>query len=313
VKRARAALVVFVVAAHGLSCSNSNQDKPPPTRVADENAALGGEIAARVGNERIPIALVQSVAVRQQVAPREAARRLIDDAIAAEGARAKGLDRAPPAAWLLVAARGRFTSDRIYEEARKGGPPTDDEMNALSERYWRDVDRPPAVRVVHAVATPTKPTSEEAARTVATAIRAAVAEATSAEDFLVKAKAVPTVADVKVTVQPLPAFTEEGWGTEDPNSLDPTFAKAAYSIPSIGGTSALVQTKFGFHVIRLVERVPALRIPLEARRAMFVEEAAKMRARESVVKRLEALRLKQRIEVSTAADTLMRAVPIRER
>ena len=58
-----------------LMCSCANQEKGNGARVQDENAVLGGEIAARVGSEKIPLSIVQSVARRQQIGPREALRQ----------------------------------------------------------------------------------------------------------------------------------------------------------------------------------------------------------------------------------------------
>lgn len=307
----RAGPLFVIVAACALGSCESQ--KAPPPRVQDENATLGGEIAAQVGGEKIPLHLVASVAKKQKISPREAARKVIDDAIAAQAAKARGLDQQPPAAWLLVAARGRFAADKIFEEARKAGPPTDEEVNVLSEVYWHEVDRPPTIRVVHAVAQPKKPENEAAARAVAVAIRAAVDDATSAEDFLAKAKTVVAPPEVNVIAQPLPAFTQDGWSSEMENGVDPVFAKGAFALSLIGATSQPYKTQFGFHVVRLVERMPEHRLPFETRRTMFTDEAAKLRARNSTKRRIQALRAAHRIEVSTAAESLMRSVPISER
>ncbi len=292
------------------SCDN---EKAPPPRVEDENALLGGEVAARIGDEKIPLHVVASVAKRQEVSPKDAVRKLVDDAIAAHAARERGLDDKLPASWLLVAARARFAADKIFEEARKAGPPTDEEVNILSEIYWHEVDRPPSIRVVHVVVQWKKPEQEGIARDAANAIRAAVADARTPDEFQEKAKAVPVPPELNVVAQPLPAFTQEGWFTEAENGLDPDFAKGAFLIPNIGGISPLVKSKSGLHVIRLVERIPEHRVPFETRRTMFTDEAAKLRARNSVKARIEALRAKHKVEVSSAAETLMRSVPVSER
>src|SRR5690606_32834298 len=80
-----------------LSCAVScgEEGRPPPSDGTEpaELAELGGETAARVGGEPISLALVQEVADAQRVSPREALRRLIDDAIAAHAARERGLER----------------------------------------------------------------------------------------------------------------------------------------------------------------------------------------------------------------------------
>ena len=119
----RSAVCVAVAMMSGaLSCSDGRGPAP-------HQAALGGEIAARVGSDLIPLSLLSRVAVDQRVTVREALQRLIDDAIAANGARGRGLDRSWRASWLQTAARGRWTADRILAEARQGGPPNEDEIN----------------------------------------------------------------------------------------------------------------------------------------------------------------------------------------
>lgn len=285
-----------------LSC-----DRPAPREEA--NVALGGEIAAMVGTEAIPLSLVASVAAAQNVTPREAVRRLVDDEIAAGGARARGLDRQPPASFRLVAARARLVTERIFEEAKRRGPPTDEEVADLTERHWVEVDRPPAVRVIHAIALrPKDDKLLDAARGLANELHRAVVDAADAADFEKKAKEVPHAPEIEVRVERLPAFTDEGWVTEGPGQMDETFAKAAHAVPSIGGTSPVVETRFGFHVIRLLERIPEKRLPLETRRVVFAEEVYQRRARAMLDALLKPLRESKKIEVSPAAEELMRGV-----
>ena len=136
-------------------------EKPP----AEDKKPLGGEIAARVGEVPIPASLVLKVAEVQKISPQDALKRLVDDAIAAESARKKGLDKELPERWLLIAANGRFTADRWAKDAKAMGPPNPQEMEAVSKLYWELIDRPPAADVVHAVVQPKG--DKEAARKIA--------------------------------------------------------------------------------------------------------------------------------------------------
>jgi peptidyl-prolyl cis-trans isomerase C len=289
----------------GFSCGDRTQ---PPSA---EQAALGGEVAARVGTDVIPMSLVIKVASVQHVTPREALRRLIDDAVSANAARARGLDRQPPISWRLTAARGRVMADRLLAEAKVGGPPTDEEVAQLTARYWREVDRPAAIRVVHMVAMRPKkpdPVAEANARAFASQAHDALVSAKNSDDFQQMAKALPHPG-VEVVVQPLPAFGPDGVVTEGGDgSMDEAFAKASHALGDIGSTSPVVESKFGWHVIRLEERIPEQRMPLEARRVAFTDEAYALRAGAATATLLKARRSTTPIEVAPSAEQVMRSL-----
>lgn len=291
-----------------LSCSGSHEVAPPA-----EQAALGGEIAARVGSDVIAVSLVAKVAAAQHVTPREALQHLVDDAVAASAARGKGFDRELPTVWRLTAARARVTADHILSGARRAGPPSDGEVSTLSARYWREVDRPPAIRVAHVVvhrSPPEKPdpAADERARAFAGQLRAAVLDAKDADDFLAKAKALPYPGG-KVTAEKLPAaFTDAGKSIESEQQYDPDFAKGAFAIAEPGMTSPIVESSFGWHVIRLLERIPEQRMPLETRRIAFADEAVAMRAAAATGARIEAARASTPITIAPSAEILMRSL-----
>lgn len=281
----------------------------PPTRVEDQNAALGGEAAARVGARTIPLATVASVAEAQGITAREAVRKLVDDEIAASAAQARGMGERLPTSWRLIAARARFASQHLREEAERRGPPTDEEVKRLSELHWAEVDRPPTVRVVHAIVLLPKDTALVAsARAAADELQRAVAAA-SDDDFESTAKAFPHDPQLEVRAEQLPAFADDGRVPEG-GRLDETFAKAAFALASPGATTGVVETVFGFHVIRLLERLPEQRMPMAERRIAFAEEVSMMRARELMEARLDALRAAHRVVVSPGAEELMRVVKL---
>jgi hypothetical protein len=287
------------------SCSGGHEAPPPA-----EQAALGGDVAARVGSDVIPVSLVAKVAAAQHITAHEALKRLVDDAVTAQAARLKGMDREVPTSWRLTAARARVMADHSLAEAKRGGPPTDEELKTLSARYWREVDRPPAVRVVHAlVPRPQKPdpAAEERARALAAKLRDAVVGAKDADEFMAKARALPA-GDVEITAEKLPAFTDEGASVEGDQRLEPAFAHGAFTMTEPGTTSAVVESRYGWHVIRLVERIPEQRMPLEARRIAFADETMAMRAAAATKARVDALRSATRIEVAPSAENLTRSL-----
>lgn len=280
-----------------------------------ERATLGGDAVVKVGAEVVPKALVAEVARAERTTSAEAARRLADDAVAASAARERGLDRQAPASWRLRAARARIASDRLLEEARRAGPPTDEEVRELSEVHWAQVDRPPTVTAVHALVKLPPPDKREAARTFAGRMREDLLQAKDEADFQARAKAAGVRAKaegLEVITESIPPF-EAGGALVEGGALVPAFAAAAHALAAPGDTSPLVETPFGVHVIRLLQRFPEQRMPFESRRVAFTEEAITRRARVAYEALLERARKGAPVEVLPSAETTMRELHGAER
>lgn len=298
-------LALVLVATVGCGAKKEQGAAPRP----QEAAALGGAVAARVESTVIPLELVARVAAASSITPAEAADRLIDDAAAAEIARRRGLDRQLPASWQLEAARGRFASQRLLADARRAGPPTDAEVASLSEVHWAEVDRPPAVRVIHAIVLrPKEPTGIAAAKAKAASLLEAVKAAPDASEFEAQAKAffAREGLDKGGTVEQLPPFTATGLVLSG-GAMEEGFARAAFAVPAENGTSPVIETSFGWHVIRLLERIPEHRMPLEMRRIAFAEEVISIRARARLEARIGELRAAHPVTIAGAADALMQS------
>jgi hypothetical protein len=251
------------------------------------------------------------VARARGISPRAATEELIADALAAAGARGAGYDADTEVALALESARARQVANRIRAAAVARGAPTDAEVAEITARHWQAFDLPERVRVVHAVVQYPRKRSPEAdgrARAVFEAIARAVAGAPDAATFEERAKAVPHE-KVEVVVQPLPAFVADGRSAEGEGAFDPDFVKAAFTLTK-PGRQVEVETRFGWHVIQLVERLPPKTTPLEERRATFTDEAITDRARKEYEAVLGSLRGRYPVEVSPAAENLMKSLSV---
>lgn len=284
--------------------------EPSAERSDDEHAELGGEIAARVGGNAVPLSVVASVAAAQGVTATEAVRSVVDDEIAASAARVRGLDRSPAVAWRLVSTRARLASDRIYADAKAQGVPSDAEVQAFTAQHWSEVDRPPTVRVVHAlVVRPKNAAFMGDARALAGELARAVSSVPS-DAFESSAKGLAHDPNLQVIAEKLPAFTETGLVGDGAGAMDATFAKAAFSLSSVGDTSPVIETPFGFHVIRLLEKIPERRMPLEKRRLAFAQDTYLQRAHALLESTLERQRRANEVVVLPAAEQLMATVKL---
>ncbi len=270
----------------GATLSAACQRQPPPVA----QSSLGGE-AARVAGTPIPVVLVSEVAGASAKSPRQALDDLVSDALLANAARSIGLDRRDEVVWPCTVALARRVVRRGLEQAAAEGPPRDDELQD--------------VKVAHAIVLRSTRVSEERALAVASAIRQAVAGARSVDDFEVRAKGSPQ-SDAQVVVERLDAFTADGRSAS--GELDASFVAAAFLLRAPADVSPVVETRFGWHVIFLVERSLPDQGALARRRADLTPAVFDMRARASLESMLRERRQAVPTELLGSADVLMSEV-----
>lgn len=276
---------------------------------------LPSGLAARVGDEDVRLSSVARIVQAQGVSPWEARDRAVSDALFAAAVRSDPQETARvTSAERSVLARA--VVERLRDDAAALGPPTEDEVRQLTEQRWPELDRPPSVRTTHAVVLVKKPADDAAARELAAAVARAVAGATDSDDFIARAKQVPSHG-LEVTAEALPAATADGrmWDPNErvpkaiPGSLDLDFARAAAALEARGDQSPLVKSSFGYHVIRLEERYPPVRTSLEERREKLSAEVLSRRAKRELDVLVARLRAQTPVETDRAVEALTALVP----
>ncbi len=309
----RAAVVAMIAIASGCcACggrgesSSSGPSHGATAAAGAAHATLEAGQVARVGEVMLPASLVGAAAARRSLAPAGALEALIGDALLAQGAKVQHLESRLDIAGALVAARAQQTVTAMHQRKVDVGPPTDAEVAELTALHWREVDLPEQVHVIHAVALRPEhpdPASVAKAKAVAAALEQAVTGATSKEDFEARAKAVPHEG-VDVRVEELPNFVEDGRIATGDGAMDDSFSRGAFAVHA-GATSPVIESSFGWHVVRMIERLPAVHASLEERRRAFTAETAAVRGRKGMDDLLADLHARAHVEISPAVDTIL--------
>ncbi|HEX9621270.1 MAG TPA: peptidyl-prolyl cis-trans isomerase, partial [Polyangiaceae bacterium] len=237
------------------------------TEPRETQRALPSGVVARVGDAAIARGSVARIARAEGISAEEALRRAVADALLAQEA-ARRLAGTGRVAQLRRSAHARALADELHERAKQEGPAGRQEIERLARERWAEFDRPASARTVHAVVVVKDEADREAARALGERIAEAVADAGDAAEFMRRAREVPANA-LSVVVERLPPCTADGRVVPEPGrrdgKFDAEFARAANELVSPGAQSPLVTTRFGFHVIMLIERIPEKRSSFEER------------------------------------------------
>jgi peptidyl-prolyl cis-trans isomerase C len=263
-----------------------------------------------VGNEDVSIETVARIASVTGLSPEAARERAVADALLASSM------RADPArtALVVVSERGvlaRALLENLREKARGGGPASEAEVESQTRERWLELDRPESVRVTHAVVLTKTAADDVPAKALAEKLAEAVRGAETSAEFLRRANALPKAA-LELRAEALPPVFPDGrmW---DPapvppqrlsGTLDPEFTRAAHALARPGQQSPLLKTPFGYHVILLDERLPAVKLTFEERRERLTDVVFALRAKTELDSLLEGLKQRTPVELPRSVDEL---------
>ncbi|HRH01122.1 MAG TPA: peptidylprolyl isomerase, partial [Polyangiaceae bacterium] len=246
--------------------------------------------------------VVGRTAAESHVSRDEALEQLVADAVGAREALETGVDERPAVRVRARAALARSLVERVKADAAAAGPPTDAEMATLTEEAWVELDHPELRVAVHAVVLVAEGQPSTEARRLAERILAAVAPAKSPDEFLTLADG-PKAPGLEVRVEALPPVAADGRTRS--GKLDERFVKALFGLPKPGDQSGVIESPFGYHVIRLVERVPAYTMPLAERVPLFTPEVLSRRAKARLDAALADAQKARTVVISPAAQSLL--------
>lgn len=269
-------LALAIIAATTTACSKSAVDVKPEELFATVN----GEKISNKEFEAFVNAISNGSVTADKLTPEQRKQltdRLIGIHVAANEAVKAGADKQPDTAVQLSLWRNNILSDAMIKEYSEKNPVTDAD---LQTEYDTQVAALP--REYHARHILVK-TKEEA--------DALIAQIKGGKDFAELAK--------KNSQDPGSAGNGGDLGWFPPSNMVPEFGQAVTQLQNGQMTEAPVQTKFGFHIIKLEES----RVPTPPALADVKTQVESIVKNKKIEKYLEELRKTAKIEVNTAASS----------
>jgi peptidyl-prolyl cis-trans isomerase C len=309
-----------------LGCGSETEPPPAGNPRVEPSSALPDGVVARVGSLQITKESAAKLATTRQIDVRAAVELAVHEALLANAAEVAGLRDEPT---TRAATRGALVHALVADlrdAATRAGAVTDAELAEVTARHWLELERPEGYRAVHAVVRLRADASADTKRQaedVAAAIRAAVepaaelARSTSAPAagdgdpasalFKSAAELVPH-AGLELVVQDLDPVASDGRVlTVDGRTYERDFLEALMRLNERGECSPPSSTRFGLHVILLLERTPPNVVPLEERRKLVRDEVVSTRAQRAYRSLLDGLRSDAHLVLG--ADALLATLP----
>lgn len=325
------ALAVALAGALGLGCDDDATQAPVGL------PAPNAPVALEVAGDHVTATTVASIAQEQGVDPRAAVELALFDATLAAAARRELDGRQVHLLSSSVLARALLTE--AWQKLRER-PIRAEELEEATQAFWLVYARPEGRRTTHAIARAEEKDApdvharaEATARAILEAVREPTAEATLekmppvdpevaftqgafAHDpihlaFSAAARAaVPADVLPTVVIQELPPVDREGRQltksmSHDAPGFDAVYTHAAWELERRGQLSGVVKTQFGYHVIVLLEKTPALVVNEATRRAALRDMIFEVRGKRHRRTLLAELEKKTKIELSPNHEALL--------
>ncbi|MBP9113199.1 MAG: peptidyl-prolyl cis-trans isomerase [Polyangiaceae bacterium] len=269
-----------------LGCSSGSTKPTPPS--------ASPTVVARVGSLTIDRAALERAMKATGLSREAALTALVEDTLLYGEALSTGTTAAQKQ--LERANLASAVGFAIRDHAREQGAITEADLEGMSKDRWKEVDVPESVRVVHAIVLrPKKEDKFAKAVELATKLHDRVAIASSPEEFESLGRSFPAEKGFETRIEKLPPFALSGAVVDRGanSSMDEVFSKAAHALTKAGDTSAVIETPFGWHTIRLVERIPGHAMPMDQRRTLLAPAVVDWRASRERMAILEKQELKK--------------------
>ncbi len=249
-------------------------------------AAEPSKVLARVGSEDITEAEVLEFIqpFGQQAVmlygTEQGRKMILDDVISmrlyALDAEAQKLDQTPEFQAQLQGARRAMLAQASMREAIKGLTVSDDEAKKFYDENPEMFKSPERVHARHILVS-----GDETLAKVQ-------AELKSGKSFDVVAK--------EYSIDPGSAANGGDLGEFPRGMMVPEFEKAAFELKNPGDVSEPVKTQFGWHIIKLEERIPESPMPFEQVKSRLLQELQEQKTQTVLQEKAKALEEKYKVE-----------------
>ncbi|MFA5293730.1 MAG: peptidylprolyl isomerase [Phycisphaerae bacterium] len=172
--------------------------------------------------------------------------------------------------------------------------PTDEQIKAYYDENAQQFSAPERIHAKHILITPAESNDPNNAKAAAKA---------KAEDLLKQLKAGADFNDLAKANSSCPSAKNGGdlGGLQPRGTFVPEFEKAAYALQP-GQMSDIVETEFGFHIIKLVEHADANTISLEKAKGQIVQLLTNKQKEGIVISYIQQLKQEADLKFTNPAD-----------